>query len=194
MEPLSYEYSIYILYFRVVTQNRFFPRSWLDDGEKSVVRTGSKMARNVSTHVPFFFVRIAFKKGYLMMNQVDMFFHSIRKSRLTWVNSVFSVLTLVLLNPDMPCLCKQGRSRSVGIWRSQLIWIYTVCHLLCRFVSTTLIKKFDWLKIRSGCGILIYSELRSAYSICLTNTWSTVLNSHTSRVIIKEEYLVIILG
>ena len=26
----------------------------------------------------------------------------------------FSVLTLVLLNPDMPCLCKQCRSRSVG--------------------------------------------------------------------------------
>ena len=24
------------------------------------------------------------------------------------------VLTLVLLNPDMPCLCKQHRSRSVG--------------------------------------------------------------------------------
>ena len=38
-------------------------------------------------------------------------------------------LTLVLLNPDIPCLCKQCRSRSVGFWRSQLIlplsmWIY----------------------------------------------------------------------
>ena len=49
---LSYVYSIYILYYRVVTQNRFFPGSWLDDGAKSVVRTGSKMARNVSA---FFF-------------------------------------------------------------------------------------------------------------------------------------------
>ena len=38
------------------------------------------------------------------------------------------LLTLVLLNPDMPFLCKQCRSRSVGFWRSQLIWIYTVCH------------------------------------------------------------------
>ena len=37
-------------------------------------------------------------------------------------------LTLVLLNPDIPCLCKQCRSRSVGFWRSQLIWICTVCH------------------------------------------------------------------
>ena len=37
------------------------------------------------------------------------------------------------LNPspaehDMPCLSKQCRSRSVGFWRSQLIWICTVCH------------------------------------------------------------------
>ena len=28
----------------------------------------------------------------------------------------------------MPCLSKQCRSRSVGFWRSQLIWICTVCH------------------------------------------------------------------
>ena len=34
-------------------------------------------------------------------------------------------LTLVLLFPDMPCLCKWCRSRSVGL---QLIWICTVCH------------------------------------------------------------------
>ena len=38
------------------------------------------------------------------------------------------ILTLVLLNPDIPYLCKQCRSRSVGFWRSQLIWICTVCH------------------------------------------------------------------
>ena len=42
---------------------------------------------------------------------------------------------LVLLNPDIPCLCKQCRSRSVGFFRSQLIWICTVCHLICEFVS-----------------------------------------------------------
>ena len=44
-----------------------------------------------------------------------------------WVRT-FCLLTLVLLNPDIPCLCKQCRSRSVGFWRSQLIWICTVCH------------------------------------------------------------------
>ena len=37
------------------------------------------------------------------------------------------LLTQVLLNPDMSCLCKQCRPRSsVGFWRSQLIWICTI--------------------------------------------------------------------
>ena len=40
----------------------------------------------------------------------------------------YSMLTLILLNSNMPCLCKQCRSRSVGFWRSQLIWICTACH------------------------------------------------------------------
>ena len=57
----------------------------------------------------------------------------------------------------MPCLCKQCRSRSVGFWRSQLIWICTVCHKKCEFVSTIWIKLFYWLRVRSGRGILIYS-------------------------------------
>ena len=37
------------------------------------------------------------------------------------------LLTLVLLNLDMSCLFKQCRSRSAGFFRSQLIWICTVC-------------------------------------------------------------------
>ena len=43
-------------------------------------------------------------------------------------NAIWILLTLVLLNPNIPCLCKQCRSRSVGFFRSQLIWICTVCH------------------------------------------------------------------
>ena len=43
-----------------------------------------------------------------------------------------SWLTLVVLNPHIPWLCKQCRSR----W-SKLIWICTVCHSVCDFVSTT---------------------------------------------------------
>ena len=44
-----------------------------------------------------------------------------------WCKQQKHILTLVLLNPDAPCLCKQCRSRSVAFWRSQLIWICTVC-------------------------------------------------------------------
>ena len=73
---------------------------------------------------------------------------------LHWINYV---LTLVLLNSDVLCLCKQCRSRSVSFWRRQLIWICTVCHLICEFVSTTWIKQLYWLTIRNGCGILRYS-------------------------------------
>ena len=57
----------------------------------------------------------------------------------------------------MPCLCKQCRSRSVGFWRSQLIWICTDCNQVCEFDSITLKKQSDWLKFRSGSGFLIYS-------------------------------------
>ena len=66
-------------------------------------------------------------------------------------------INLVLLNPDMPCLCKQCRSRSVGFWKSQLIWICTVCHSVCEFISIIWIKESDWLAVRSGHRILIYS-------------------------------------
>ena len=59
-------------------------------------------------------------------------------------NIILVILTLVLLNPDIPCLCKQCRTRSVGFWRSQLIWICTVCHSVFEFC----INKLDqgiWL-------------------------------------------------
>ena len=42
------------------------------------------------------------------------------------------------------------------LW-SQLIWICTVCHSECEFISTIWIKESDWLKTWKGCGILIYS-------------------------------------
>ena len=66
-------------------------------------------------------------------------------------------LTLILLNPGMSCLRKQCRSRSVGFWRSLLIYICTVCRSVCELISTIKIMESDWLTIRSGCGILIYS-------------------------------------
>ena len=90
---------------------------------------------------------------------------------LSFFASTLAWLTLVLLNPDIPCLCKQCRSRSVGFWKIQLIWICTVCHLVpvCEFISTIWIKESDWLTIRSGHGILIYSAGQ-----CLT-IWHTLI-------------------
>ena len=79
----------------------------------------------------------------------------------TWRKSYRYVLSLLnpclMLNPDKPCLCKRCSSRSVGFWRSQLIWLCTVFHPVCEFVATIRIKQSDWLKNRSGRGILIYS-------------------------------------
>ena len=71
--------------------------------------------------------------------------------------SASAMVTLVLLNPNISRLYKRCRSRSVGFFRSQLIWICTVCHEVCEFVSTNWIKLSDWLKILSRHGILIYS-------------------------------------
>ena len=69
-------------------------------------------------------------------------------------------LNLVLLTPDIPCLHKQCRSRSVSFFRT-LIWIYTVIkyvNLYQQLGSSNLIG----LK-RSGCGILIYSVWQGLY-------------------------------
>ena len=87
------------------------------------------------------------------------------------INFGWNLLTLVLLTLDMPCLCKQCRSRSFGFFRSQLSWICTVCHsvfeYISKYISTTWIKKSDWLKIRSRHGILIYSAWQGLNSYLL---------------------------
>ena len=53
-------------------------------------------------------------------------------------NCISNRCLLHILNPslaehDMPFLSKQCRSRSVGFWKSQLIWICTVCHYAPNF-------------------------------------------------------------
>ena len=63
-----------------------------------------------------------------------------------------------------PCLCRQCRSRSVGFWRSHLIWICTVCLSGYEFISTIWIKLSDWLKIWSGRVILMYSAWQGLIS------------------------------
>ena len=49
-----------------------------------------------------------------------------------------------------PCLYKQCRSRSLGFLRNKLIWIYTVCHQVCEFVSTTGSSNLLGLKLEVG--------------------------------------------
>ena len=77
----------------------------------------------------------------------------------------------------MTSLCKQCRSRSVGFFRSQLIWICTVCHLVCEFILTTKIEQSDWLKIRSGHGILIYSASQGLSNLKYINEMTNSVNS-----------------
>ena len=82
------------------------------------------------------------------------------------IYSAWQALTLVLLNH-----CKLCRSRSVGFWWSQLIWICTVCHLISKLIATIWIKQSDWLKIRNGCGILIYSAWQALRQTKKYRTW-----------------------
>ena len=61
------------------------------------------------------------------------------------VSYLSSLSPMLTFNPslaehDMTCLSKQCRSGSVGFWRSQLIWICTVCHWVCEFITTIWIK------------------------------------------------------
>ena len=73
------------------------------------------------------------------------------------------LLTVVLLNPGILWLCKQCRSRSVGFWRSQLIWICTVwpeanwsgsALFVIQYVNLYQNPESSNLKIWSGCGNL----------------------------------------
>ena len=57
-----------------------------------------------------------------------------------------NIITLVLLNPDMPCICKQCSVFANSVDPDQLASE--------EFVSKTWIKQTDWLTIRSGWGIL----------------------------------------
>ena len=122
-----------------------------EDQGHVALRSGSKFCnvwRDFETHW-----------GYLFfpMSSLFCFYLSIKTLCMPTYYVFMEKLTLVLLSPDILYICKQCRSRSVGFWRSQLIWICTVCHQVCEFIAKALIKQSDWLKIRSGCGILIYS-------------------------------------
>ena len=76
-------------------------------------------------------------------------------------------LTLVLLIPHLPCLCIQYRSRSV-------VSEEAICHSLCEFILTICIKESDWLTIRNGCGILIYSAWQGSRGLDTFSIFSAI--------------------
>ena len=55
---------------------------------------------------------------------------------------------------------KQCRSKSVGFWRSQLIWICAVCHLVCEFIRRS------WCR---GCTLHIDGKVLLRMSKCTKN-------------------------
>ena len=62
-----------------------------------------------------------------------------------WDNGPTTAVSALIFNPcptepGYILFCKQCRSRSVGFWRSQLIWICTVHHQVCKFITTIWIK------------------------------------------------------
>ena len=67
---------------------------------------------------------------------------------------MLSILTLVLLNRDMPCLCKQYRSRARSAeeanWSGSTLFVIKYVNLYQQSGSSNLI---GWQKIRSGRGI-----------------------------------------
>ena len=72
------------------------------------------------------------------------------------------MLTQVLLSLNMPCLCKQCRSRSVGFWRSQLIWICSLhCLLLSVWICINNLDQVIWLADSNRNGLAWHLNLFS---------------------------------
>ena len=70
--------------------------------------------------------------------------------------------------------------------RSQLIWICTVCHSVCEFISTIWIKKSDWLVIRNGRGILIYSA-GPGLNVTVTKTLAKVTQNCSTKEVANKD-------
>ena len=66
-----------------------------------------------------------------------------------------------------PCFFNQLIHIKMCLWRSQLIWICTVSTYVNLYKK---IKESDWLTIRHGCGILIYSAWQGS-SMCKWADW-----------------------
>ena len=91
------------------------------------------------------------------------------------------LLTLVLLNPDKPCLCKQCRSRSVGFWKPTDLDLHCLSLSIWICINNCL-KQSDWLTVRSGCGILIYSAGQGLINILNNKKVKVMYKRHTSSI------------
>ena len=72
------------------------------------------------------------------MNCQDIFYNKIRMLSST---NLLGTLTLVLLNPEMPFLCKQCRSRSVGFWTD----LDLHCLPFCMWIYINILDQVIWL-------------------------------------------------
>ena len=110
------------------------------------------------------------------------------------------ILTQVLLNPDIPRLCKQCRARSAGFWRNQLVRICTI-NFVIKYVNlyqqTGSSNLIGW-KSKSGHGLFIYSVWQGLIKTGWAHVWThqvwnrnggfllTVLHTHILVINIKS--------
>ena len=107
-------------------------------------------------------------------------------------------VALVLLYPGMPFLCKKFGSRSVGFKRSQLIWICTVCHSICEFLSRTCMVRSVkvWTHIRTYLNrstllplIRLFLETRTGRQ-CVRIFWvNAVIRLETVALVLLNPYM-----
>ena len=84
-------------------------------------------------------------------------------------------LTLILLNPDIPCLYKQCRSRSVGFFRSRLIWI---CTVVIMYVNLYQHPGTNLKQIQQRLGPQVYKMLVTVLLLLIDIRSSWTFSSH----------------
>ena len=133
------------------------------DADKTSLSCASFFSR-VSARAPSFFSNNRFLKLLFCWTSWIAFTNFLYNSSLSsWVCYIkkscvsYTIITLALLNLDMPCLCKQCRSRSVGFFRSQLIWsaLFAIQYLNSyQQLGSSNLTGWKWC----GCSIFIQHD------------------------------------
>ena len=114
----------------------------------------------------FFYQKIGFGISYkLSHKERRQFAQNIKMHFLGKIKKKKNILTLVLLNLDMSCLCKQCRDQLASKeanWSGSALFAIKYANLYQQSGSRNVIGwkselGSDWLKIRNERGILIYS-------------------------------------